>query len=170
MDRPIARRRFCETLPLPTGRVRPIRISHAGIVQALNVGVRAARGKLIARMDADDLCYPDRFERQLRFLDEYPKCVAVGSAVMLVDPYNSTLWKIDVKTQHADIDADLLTQWLGAVPSHRILSRQAILDVGGYRAEYQWAEDLDLFCAWRKLAGSRTFPTHCCDIASILRA
>jgi glycosyltransferase involved in cell wall biosynthesis len=128
------------------GRVRPIRIGHAGIVQALNVGVRAARGKLIARMDADDLCYPDRFDRQLRFLDENPRCIAVGSAVMLVDPFNSTLWKIDVKTQHADIDADLLTGngWALFHPT-AILSRQAILDVGGYRAEYQWAEDLDLF-------------------------
>jgi GT2 family glycosyltransferase len=128
------------------GRVRPIRISHAGIVQALNVGVRAARGRLIARMDADDLCYPDRFERQLKFLEEHPNCIAVGSAVMLVDPYNSTLWKIDVATDHAAIDADLLTGngWALFHPT-AILSRQAILDVGGYRAEYQWAEDLDLF-------------------------
>lgn len=53
-------------------RIRLIRQDHKGIVVALNTGVRNARSNWIARMDADDISKPDRFERQLRALAADP--------------------------------------------------------------------------------------------------
>jgi glycosyltransferase involved in cell wall biosynthesis len=127
-------------------RVRPIRIPHGGIVKALNAGLREARGELIARMDADDICLPDRLEKQVRFLDEHPAYVVVGSMVMLVDPLNSTLWEIPVKADHDQIEVELLrgNGWAIFHPT-AVIRKQAMLDVGAYRPEYQWSEDLDLF-------------------------
>jgi glycosyltransferase involved in cell wall biosynthesis len=41
-------------------RLRVLRRPHAGLVAALNAGLAAARGELVARMDADDECHPER--------------------------------------------------------------------------------------------------------------
>ena len=133
-------------LALRDARVKPLRIRHSGIVEALNAGVNAANGELIARMDADDVCLPERFQKQVDYLDQHPECIAVGSEVMLVDPFGSTLWKIEVKTEHDQIDADLLSGdgWAMFHPT-TMLRRKGIIDVGGYRPQYQWAEDMDLF-------------------------
>lgn len=127
-------------------RVRVIRIGQSGIVEALNVGVKAARGALIARMDADDICVQGRFAQQVRHLAACPECVAVGTAVMLVDPLNATLWKIDVNDAHCEIQKELLAGngWALFHPTC-MMRRHALEAVGGYRREYEWAEDLDLF-------------------------
>ena len=127
-------------------RVRRLTIPHGGIVKGLNAGVEAAWGKYVARTDADDICLPDRFERQVRYLDDHPECVLVGSKVTLVDPYNSTLWDVEVKADHDGIEAELLRGdgWAVIHPS-AMLRRAAIIEAGGYRAEFEWAEDLDLF-------------------------
>ena len=128
------------------GRVRTIRIPHGGIVEALNAGAREARGDLIARMDSDDICLPERLARQVRYMDQHPECLALGAAVMLVDPYGSTLWEIDIKTEHAQIEAELLkgNGWALFHPT-ALIRKGPMLEIGGYRPEYQWSEDIDLF-------------------------
>ncbi len=55
--------------------------SHHGITPALNAGLAAAKGDYIARMDADDLCLPDRIEKQASFLDAFPDIGIVGCRV-----------------------------------------------------------------------------------------
>ncbi len=50
-----------------------------GIGRSLNTGVRAASGEYIARMDADDLSYPTRFQKQVAFLDENPEIGICGT-------------------------------------------------------------------------------------------
>ena len=57
----------------------------SGIAGALNDGLERARGEYIARMDADDVCYPERFERQVEFLDRHPECALVGCDHLEVD-------------------------------------------------------------------------------------
>ena len=47
-------------------RIRLLRTSGEGIVVALNAGIRAARGALIARMDADDIAYPEQVKPAMR--------------------------------------------------------------------------------------------------------
>lgn len=128
------------------GRVRPLHVPHGGIVEALNAGIRSARGELVARMDADDISLPQRLAEQVRFMDAHPNVVAMGSKVLLVDPYDSPLWEIDVKMSHAQIEADLLrgNGWALFHPT-AIIRKDALIRVGGYRPEYQWSEDIDLF-------------------------
>ena len=53
-------------------RVRIVRnSSNLGITKSLNIGLREARGKYIARMDADDISLPQRFEKQYLFFTYY---------------------------------------------------------------------------------------------------
>lgn len=127
-------------------RLRAIRVPHGGIVEALNAGLYAARGELIARMDSDDISLPDRLERQIQFLDANPEVVALGTKIILVDPYASPLWEIDIHCEHARIEEEMLRGNGWAIFHPTVVIRRAALDkVGVYRPEYQWSEDLDLF-------------------------
>jgi len=49
----------------------------------LNECIDRARGKYLARMDADDVAYPDRFEKQLRFLESHPEVDLVGGRAVV---------------------------------------------------------------------------------------
>jgi hypothetical protein len=127
-------------------RVRPLSVPHGGIVAALNAGVEAARAELIARMDADDICLPERFERQLEYLRRDCGCVALGCRVLLVDPYGSPLWETDQKLSSQEIDASLLRgNGLAICHPTVIMRTRAVIAAGMYAAKYQWVEDLDLF-------------------------
>jgi glycosyltransferase involved in cell wall biosynthesis len=141
-------------------RVRPMQVRHGGIVEALNAGIDSARGELIARMDADDVALPARLEEQVRYMDAHPDVVALGSKVLLVDPYNSPLWEIEVKTEHRDIDAELMVGngWALFHPTS-IIRKKALVQVGKYRPEYQWSEDIDLFLRLAEVGKLANLPT-----------
>jgi glycosyltransferase involved in cell wall biosynthesis len=54
---------------------------NVGLGPALNAGLGRCEGDLIARMDSDDICLPDRFEKQLAFLEQHPDADVVGGAI-----------------------------------------------------------------------------------------
>jgi glycosyltransferase involved in cell wall biosynthesis len=54
---------------------------HVGLGAALRAGLYICRGEYVARMDADDICVPDRFERQMNFLECNREVDVVGSAI-----------------------------------------------------------------------------------------
>ena len=127
-------------------RIRVIRRPNTGIVGALNDGLAAATGEFIARMDGDDLAEPERFAAQLAYLTARPDCVAVGSAVWFIDPAGAVLDLYSPPLGHAAIEEQLLCGNGGAlIHPALLLRRSAILAAGGYRREYDRAEDLDLF-------------------------
>jgi len=74
--------------------------------RALNFGLEHARGEYVARMDADDLCEPDRFALQARFLDTHPEIVLVGCSERTIDPDGNKI-KDQVRAQSPE-----QTRWL----------------------------------------------------------
>lgn len=52
-----------------------------GLAESLNLGMKGARGEYIARMDADDISLPKRFEKQVKYLDRHPDIVMCGTAM-----------------------------------------------------------------------------------------
>jgi glycosyltransferase involved in cell wall biosynthesis len=56
-----------------------------GLTICLNMGIQLARGKYVARMDADDVCLPHRFEEQVKYLDKHPEIVVLGTAFTFID-------------------------------------------------------------------------------------
>lgn len=127
-------------------RIRVIRRPNTGIVGALNDGLKAATGEFVARMDGDDLAEPARFATQLAHFRAHPDCIAVGSAVWLIDRAGAVIDRYDPPLGHAAIETELLRGNGGALIHPALMLRRAVLNtVGGYRREYDRAEDLDLF-------------------------
>jgi len=128
-------------------RFKVISRPNTGLTKALNEALSHARGEFIARMDADDVALPDRFEKQLAYLRLHPECVLLGSRVELIDPFSLRIGLGDyMKLSHEEIDAMLLQGKGGSVVHPSCMMRRAAVErVGGYKAEYNNSEDLDLF-------------------------
>lgn len=60
-------------------RIRYFEQENIGLAATLNRAISLSRGAYLARQDQDDISYPTRFEKQLRFLGEHPACGMVGT-------------------------------------------------------------------------------------------
>ncbi len=125
-------------------RVRVLRnASNVGIVGSLNRAMAEARGRYIARTDADDLCRPTRFARQVRFLDQHPRVLLVASGMA-----NLELGRVSPSRRAWDPDPAVL-RWLlhlgNPVGHPSMMFRTDVVEsLGSYlRPEFQYAEDFD---------------------------
>jgi glycosyltransferase involved in cell wall biosynthesis len=127
-------------------RIRLINRGNRGLVNTLNEGVDLAVTPYLARMDADDISYPDRLFKQLRFLNEHPNCAVIGSRTQLVDAEGDPLCLFSLKTTHLEIDLAHLQGKGGAITHPAAMFRiSEFKSVGGYHAEFIHAEDIDLW-------------------------
>ena len=130
------------------GRIRLVRLEeNVGIAAACNRGLEEARGEYVARHDADDRSRPDRFERQLEFLEDHDNVAAgVGTGARLVDESGAVIGRRHVPEEpslHDIIDVNHFVH--GAM----MLRRSALEEVGGYDEWFWMAEDFEL---WLRLA------------------
>jgi len=130
-------------------RMRVIRQENGGITCALIRGCQAARASLIARQDCGDVSHPDRFELLLPLLDT---CVLAASEVAYFAPEGEAMYT----TSHAskNIRDGLLhggIDTIQSLPHHgsAVFRANAYARAGGYRAQFYFAQDLDL---WMRLA------------------
>ena len=129
-------------------RVRLLANPASGIVAALNFGIESAQAPLVARMDADDIALPERFERQLARLAAEPELLVLGTATIRIDAQGR---RLSVATPPVD-PAELarVLERVNAIAHPTVVMRKAALQaVGGYRRAYLRAEDYDL---WLRLA------------------
>jgi glycosyltransferase involved in cell wall biosynthesis len=133
-------RKFGERDP----RIILIDQTNQGLVKSLNTGCAKARGKYIARMDADDISHPERFARQVAYLEEHPKVAVVGgSAEYLTD--SGILPELMTRPiESAEIRA-MLQQHCAMIHPATMFRRDAFEEVGGYRGVFVDAEDYDLW-------------------------
>ena len=94
-------------------RVRAMRDGvHRGLAVRLNQIGELARGKFIARMDADDMCHPERIERQIRYLEEHPSIDAVSTSLAVLDRH------------------DRFAGWRAAHPDHAVICAHPLKGFG----------------------------------------
>ena len=136
-------------------RIRRLSTGGTGLVEALRLGCGAARAPVIARMDGDDIAFPERLAKQLAVLRDDPTLGAVGTQVEAFpeDTFEGGMrryvaWQNALVTP-ADHERDLFVESPLCHPSV-MLRRDALEAVGGYRDE-GWAEDYDL---WLRLAAA----------------
>ncbi|MTI18202.1 glycosyltransferase [Rhodobacteraceae bacterium RKSG542] len=131
-------------------QVRRVVATGSGISDALNQGIAEASGDLIARMDGDDLCFPERFEKQLKEFEKRPDLVLLGSFVETFTHDEDAGNKEQNTTGSSAIKARLPYTPVFAHPSI-MMRREAVDQIGGYRKLFDGAEDHDLYLRLSKV-------------------
>ena len=126
-------------------RIRLISRPNTGYVVALNEGLGQACGEFIARMDADDVCLPRRFERQIAFLRQHPKVALVGGRVEIIDEAGRLIIRPRVPLDNDALQRALLEGKNLIGHPTVMVRRQTMLDCGGYNVDACPAEDLDMW-------------------------
>ncbi|UVO52799.1 glycosyltransferase [Sphingomonas sp. SUN039] len=130
-------------------RIRPLHQANAGLIVSLNRMIGEARAPLIARMDGDDIALPERFERQIAFLDANPDIGVLGTGCTCIDEDGRpSTHKFDNVTTPEDVLEDLKNGPPLCHPSV-VMRRDAVRAVGGYHQAYKHCEDYDL---WLRLS------------------
>lgn len=121
-------------------------VQNQGLTICLNAGIQLARGKYIARMDADDISLPYRFEEQIKYLDEHPGVAALGTGFTLVDEVGNHIKDYIFSIYPEVLKWNLLFSNPISHPSV-MLHRSVINEIGGYDPQLRRAQDYDLW--WR---------------------
>ncbi len=130
-------------------RIRVIHQENKGLVATLNRGLDLAKGRYIARFDADDVCYPHRLGLQFSFLEEHPDYVLVGSEADYMDETGKHIFTY--KFQQYEDEGIRADNFIHCPVIHAavMFRKQAVLDAGGYNPRAITFEDHLL---WRNLA------------------
>lgn len=139
---------ICRAAATRDPRVKVLRLPDPDLVAALNAGLASARGRLVARMDADDVALPARLRLQASHLELHPAVVAVGCAVDVMDEDGEAVGRVLLPQRDSDIRQALLAGRSAICHPTLVVRRDAIERAGGYRPGSYPTEDLDL---WMRL-------------------
>jgi glycosyltransferase involved in cell wall biosynthesis len=115
-----------------------------GIPVSINKALAAVRAPFIARMDADDVCAPDRLAVQLEFMESHPDIAMLATSFTVIAPTGGVIGESEIP------DADLLPWvmlWANCIGQPSVMMRRAALEAAGsYDPAMSYAEDYDLWC------------------------
>ena len=113
------------------------------LAASLNRGIQAAKGKYILRMDADDICFPTRIERQVSHMEKHPE-IGIAFGDVLKFSNRRTLPEIDTNERKPEyIRATLL--FFNTVYHNNVIMRREIFKEYEYTLQYTVAEDMELW-------------------------
>jgi hypothetical protein len=119
-----------------------------GHTPSLNIGLRKCRGEYVARMDADDLCWPGRFAKQVAYLDAHPDVGILGGAYRVIDGADRPG---SIVEQPAD---DESIRWLSMTknPFHHptVVLRRVVLAAAGAQFDERFGANQD-YELWDRL-------------------
>lgn len=115
---------------------------------SLNRGLEVCRGQWIARMDADDVALPNRFERQLAFVDKTPDVKATSCLAYYINAKSRRVGKTfhDLTTREAFDRYRSEGRAIGMLHPGALIERTTLVNAGGYRTLFDPANDIDLWC------------------------
>ena len=133
---------------------------NVGLGPALRKGVEECRYELIARMDSDDYCLPDRIEKQLEVFEKNPGIGMVGTNVSeFMDSVDNVICNVILPETHEEIVAFSKKRNPFRHPT-LVFRKSEVLKAGNYR-DYYLCEDYDL-CLRMIRSGC-----ICCNIQSV---
>ena len=113
---------------------------NGGLGNALRLGIENARYGICARMDSDDICMPNRFEKQLVFLEEHPECDIVGGQITeFIETPSNIVGKREVPCDNESIYNYMRSRCALNHPTV-MFRKEAVLDAGNYQ-DWFWNED-----------------------------
>jgi len=124
-------------------RIRLVRESRsAGLAARLNQAVALSRGEFIARMDADDICFPERLARQVARLRKEPRLDLIGCGAVVFTSEGKLVGEMPVGIDHRDIVARPFFGF--PFPHPTWCGRASWFRNNPYDSDLRYAEDQDL--------------------------
>lgn len=115
-----------------------------GLGNVINIGIRKSKGKYIARMDADDIMYPTRIEKQVQYLESNSNCVAVGGQIDIIDENSHIVSHREYAINDMDIKKNRFLFMPFAHPAV-MLRKSAVESIGLYPENMWKVEDVKFF-------------------------
>jgi glycosyltransferase involved in cell wall biosynthesis len=125
-------------------RVRVLHHENKGRAASLNIGIGLAKGKYIARMDADDVALPHRLEEQVEFMERHPEVGMLGGAFELISTRGRVLKTVRFPSEDSEIRSVILTYNPICHPTV-VMRKDVAMASGGYRKALLDADDYDLW-------------------------
>lgn len=118
--------------------------NNGGLGNALRIGVEKATYPIIARMDSDDIAAPDRFEKQIAYLEGHPECDIVGGQITeFIGGPSNIVGRREVPLDNEDIYRYMKSRCAFNHPTV-MFRKSAVLSVGNYK-DWFWNEDYYLW-------------------------
>lgn len=137
--------RILQEFGMADPRIRVVSRKKCGLTRSLNEGIGMARGRYIARMDADDISLPDRLLEQTRYLDSNRDVIGVGCWVELFDDDGDVIgvWRRPISSGEIE---EALLRGEGGVLVHPtwMFRTDVIATAGGYDEDFHVGQDYEL--------------------------
>lgn len=124
-------------------RIRAYHQRNHGLVFSLNRGIKLARGKYIARQDADDISLPTRLQKQLNFMRLHPNIALLGTAFTAVDEKGNKIYTFHTIPDSKAVKLDIIVRNPFGHGT-AMFNKTKIVSLGGY-AKLKYTEDYDLW-------------------------
>ena len=118
--------------------------SNIGITRSLNKAFKISNSKYIARIDADDINKPDRFEIQFKYLEKNDDISLVGSNVEYINKDGKFIEYSDLPLNHLDIKSSLFLY--NPMVHSTIFFRKKIFSCNPYNEKFHTSQDYDMYC------------------------
>lgn len=139
------------------GRIKLYRQENQGLIASLNKGCSIAKGKYIARMDADDVSLPMRLEKQVRYMENHPSIGILGTWLRIIDNKGRLGPPWRAPTTPGAVKWALMFENCLAHPT--IMMRREVFEcLGSYNPEAVNVEDYDLWVRATKLTQLANIP------------
>ncbi|MDE6444895.1 MAG: glycosyltransferase [Muribaculaceae bacterium] len=140
---------FLEENRLKDNRIKVINNeTNIGLTKSLNIGLNESKGKYIARMDADDISLPRRFEKQVKYLNNHPECGIIGCWIEMFGSKTGVF-----KCKENDEDLKSIQFFQSPFDHPATMMRTSVLKDCGikYNENLRYAQDQDLWASLSKV-------------------
>lgn len=124
-------------------RIKIINQENQGLAKSLNNGLRQARGEFIARMDADDISFPERFEKQIKFFENNPEYDFCGTSAIFINEIRQKIGERIVLDDWQKIKKTIL--WKNPFIHPSMMFRRTLLDKAGFYYEHPRHSKFDYY-------------------------
>jgi Glycosyl transferase family 2 len=126
--------------------------THLGLTRTLNRGLAAIESEYVARLDADDIAYPERLEKQVAWLDAHPDVAILGVQAMPIDDNGRRLrriewWSFQWQRPASGPGMEWFRMFDTPFVHTGVMFRRAVIcgEFGGYDERYTLAQDAELW-------------------------
>ena len=126
-------------------RVKIFSKNNTGLTDSLNFGLGKASGDWIARLDADDIAFPDRLGKQFAHVKRDDSLVLVGGGCIEIDKEGKTVKHHRYPGSHEELLKRLEKTKPFFPHSSAFIRRSCVVEMGGYDRRYIRSQDCDLF-------------------------